>query len=485
MRTSERQTAHGLRLMAYGLWFVVMIGTCASQELPKRPGELKTPPLKFTKPNLEEITLACGLTGFLMEDHEIAVVNIQLRLPCTFAPKEKTGLNELAGWALRNGGSTNVPADSLNAELEFRSASVETWAGDDWIAININCLTKDLDRCLELATDLIQHPAFPEAKIALKKKTSAEDVRRKNDEPRAVANREFRRVLFGDHPVTWEPTLKSIEGLTRDDVVRFFQTYAVPKGGLIGVSGDIHGDEILKKLDAVFSSWSGGPAAIPPFPPMPERGTASVNEVKKDINQAYITIGHPGLKEQNPDRPVVTLMNYVLGGGSFKSWIVEKIRVEQGLAYSAGSSYGASPRGVGTFAASCQTKAEAMSRSINTIVDLIKKMQREGPSAEELERARQALLNRYVFSYESPAAIVDRALYLKFFGLPLDETERDLKVYETATREQVREAARKYLHPDQLAMVVVGDPSKFDKPLSSWGKVKEISLEQEAGAKGR
>jgi predicted Zn-dependent peptidase len=468
-----------MRRLAVELTLGVLLVTLsyAGEALPKHPRELKAAPLKFTKPNLEELQLSCGLTGFLMEDHEIPVVSIQLRLPISFAPKEKTGLTELVGWALRNGGSTRISADSLNSELEFRAASIETWAEADWIAINLNCLTKDLDRTLALASDLIQHPAFPESKIALKKKTMAEEVRRENDEPRTVNRREFRKVLFGDYPTTWEPTLKTIEALTREDAVNFYKTYGIPKGGLIGVSGDVKKDVVVKKLNAAFQSWKGGPTSIPPYPGMPETIPASVNLAQKDINQAYIMIGHPGISEQNPDRPAVTLMNYVLGGGSFKSWIVEKIRVEQGLAYSAGSRYGTAPRGVGAFSASCQTKAEAMSRSINTLKGLIQKMQQEGPSPEELERARQALLNVYVFSYENPAAIVGQALYLKFYGLPLEETERDLEIYKNLTLEDVKQAARKYLHPEKMAIVVVGDPAKFDKPLSTWGKVNEISLE--------
>lgn len=203
-----------------------------------------------------------------------------------------------------------------------------------------------------------------------------------------------------------------------------------------------------------------------------------MNQVRKDINQAYIMIGHPGLTEQNPDRPAVNLMNYILGGGGFVSWIMEKIRVEQGLAYDARSTFYFAPRGSGSFAASCQTKAEAMSRSINTLLDLIRKMQTEGPSQEDMEQARQAFLNRYVFTYENPSAIVNHALYLKFYGLPLDETERDLEAYNKLTLEDLKQVARKYLHPDRMAIVVVGDPAKFDKPLSTWGKVKEIPLEQ-------
>jgi predicted Zn-dependent peptidase len=467
---------HFLALCA--LTLPLLAQTAASQPLPRRPEDLKTPALRFIKPNLQEISLSCGLSGFLMEDHEIPVVNIQLRLPCTYAPGDKAGLNELAGWALRNGGTTTVSAESLSAELEFRSASIETHANDDWIGINLDCLTKDLDRCLEILIDLIEHPAFPESKVALKKQNMAEDVRRRNDEPHSISYREFQRLLFGDHPATWEPTARSVELLARDDVIRFYRTYGVPGGGLIGISGDVRKKDIVEKLNRAFRKWKGGPARIPPFPPMPEKGLATVAVARKDINQAYISIGHPGIGERNPDRPIIALMNYVLGGGSFKSWITEKIRVEQGLAYSAGSRYGASPKGVGVFSASCQTKAEAMGRSINTILGLIEKMQQEGPSAEELERARESLINRYVFTYEDPASVVRQALYLKFYGLPLDQTERDLKAYETATLDQVKAAAGKYLRPDQLAILVVGNPDKFDEPLSTWGNVKEINLEE-------
>ncbi len=198
-----------------------------------------------------------------------------------------------------------------------------------------------------------------------------------------------------------------------------------------------------------------------------------------DINQAYISIGHEGINLNNPDRCAVNIMNFILGGGSFTSWITEKVRSDEGLAYHAASRYGADPWTKGLFTASAQTKADACARSITIIENQINRMRESGPTQEEVRKAVDSYVNSQVFDYESKAQMVRRLVELRYQGRPLDSPERDIETYTKLTVADIRGAAQKYLHPDRLTLLVVGNKELFDRPLSEFGAVNDISLAKE------
>jgi predicted Zn-dependent peptidase len=178
-------------------------------------------------------------------------------------------------------------------------------------------------------------------------------------------------------------------------------------------------------------------------------------------------------------------MNYILGGGSFTSWITQRIRSDEGLAYSARSSYRDSPWGYGLFTGSCQTRSDAAMRALGLLIEQIEKMNTEGPSATEAANAKDAVVNQHVFEYESKAGIVNRMVWFDIAGLPLDTLERELAVYQSSELEDVRRVGGEYLHPDGLTILVVGNADLFDRPLSDFGEVNVIEIqeveEQEGG----
>jgi predicted Zn-dependent peptidase len=170
-------------------------------------------------------------------------------------------------------------------------------------------------------------------------------------------------------------------------------------------------------------------------------------------------------------------MNFILGGGSFTSRITERVRTDEGLAYAAYSRYGADPWTRGLFTASSQTRADATARATELIIEIIQEMWSEGPTEDEVERAKDTYLNNHVFDYESKSRVVYRLLELAWEGRPLDTPERDIERIGELTVDDVRAAAAEYLHPDGLAILVVGDESTFDQPLSNFGEVDVIELE--------
>jgi predicted Zn-dependent peptidase len=204
----------------------------------------------------------------------------------------------------------------------------------------------------------------------------------------------------------------------------------------------------------------------------------SIHYIYKDVNQAYIFAGHMGLNSANEDRPLVGIMNYILGGGSFTSWITQRIRSDEGLAYSARSSYRDSPWGYGLFTGSCQTRSDAAMRALGLLIEQIEKMKTVGPSAEEVANAKDAIVNQQVFEYESSSRIVNRMVWFDITGQPLDTLERELAVYQAAGLDDVKRAGSEYLHPADLTILVVGNEELFDRPLSDLGEVNVIVIEE-------
>ena len=459
-------------ILVYAL--VILVAAVALARLPRN---LKFGPIEYDAPEVEELEFPNGLHGYFLEDHEIPVININITFKATYPPEQKTGLNSLAGWAIRNGGSGKFSKETIDDELEFVGASIETSAGSLTGTIGANFLTKDRDLVIEILTDLIVHPAFEEQKIELRKKSMIEDIRRKADDPWALGRREFARIVYRNHPAGREATVESVSGLTRNDVVEFHRTYVRPGNAVIGITGDLTRDEAMEMLAALSSAWEPG-GDEPEVPRMDYELVPSVNYIYKDTNQAYIFVGHMGINSANEDRPIIGIMNYILGGGSFTSWITQRIRSDEGLAYSARSSYNDSAWGFGLFTGSCQTRSDAAMRALSLLIEQIERMNADGPTATEVANAKEAILNQHVFDYESNARVVNRMVWFDVAGLPLDMLERELAVYQDAQLEDVQRAGREYLHPGGLTILIVGNEELFDRPLSDLGKVNVIEIEE-------
>jgi len=464
--------------LAAGLVWLASASPSLAAKRP-HPTKLSYAAVKLTTPQAAEISLSNGLTGFLIEDHEIPVVDVAILVKTYFPDRAKYGLNGMAQWVIRNGGTATWPGEKLSDELEFLAASVEVYGGDLTTTFAFNCIKKDLPRVLEIFADLVMHPAFPDEKIEMRRNTMLEEIRRRNDEPGSVSRREYTQLIYGDHPYGWETTPESVKGLTRDDLVAFYNTYFHPNNAIIGISGDVTRDEIVAAMEKALADWRPAEVTVPTVPELERPAAPTCNYVYMDINQAYISMGHEGINLNNPDRCAVNIMNFILGGGSFTSWITEEVRSDEGLAYSANSRYSADPWTKGVFNASAQTKADACARAITIIQDQIKRMRGAGPTGTEVKKAVDTYVNSQVFDYESKAQVVRRLVELRYQGRPLDSPERDVETYGKLTVADIRSAAQKYLHPDNLTLLVVGNKELFDRPLSEFGTVNEIVLEKE------
>ncbi len=444
--------------------------------------ELKFKPLEFIPPKAERMVLDNGMILYLLEDHSLPLFHItaRFRTGAIYEPAEKAGLAALTGDVIRSGGTKSRTDEQINEELEYIAASVETGISRESGSASLSVLKKDIDKGLEVFADVLMNPAFPEDKIKKSKDELMESFRRENDSPHRIIFREFRKLAYDkNHPysrkVDGEP--ETIERITRDDMIAFHKKYFRPNNVIMGISGDFNKNELIEKLKTVFASWEKAEIDFPEVPKVAETFQPSVNYVEKDITQANLVFGHIGINRLNPDYFPVTIMNFILGGGGFASRMVAKIRSTEGLAYSVRSTFQA-PRDLGLFFVFCQTKLETTAKAISLALDEIRKIQATPVDDEELVLAKDTYANKFIFRFTTSSSIVAQMVSIEYQGLPLDYLDTYVGNVKAVTKDDVLRVAKKYMHPDKMVLLVIGNKEKFDKPLSEFGKVNTIELKK-------
>ena len=322
------------------------------------------------------------------------------------------------------------------------------------------------------------NPAFPDDKIRMRKDEVLESIRRENDNPQQIAGREFRKIMYDrKHPYSRkvDGVPETIEKITRDDMVAFHKKYFHPNNIIMGISGDFNKDEIIRKLNTVFAGWKKEEIQFPEIPKVERRYEKSVNYAFKDVNQASVMVGHLGINRKSPDYFPVKLMNFILGGGSFTARITSRIRSDEGLAYSAYSDFQTS-RDIGMFYVSLQTKLESTNRAISITLEEIDKMRKAPVDKDELSMAKETFMNQFIFRFTTSASIVAQKVDIEYEELPLNYLETYLDNVQAVTQEDIQRVAKKYLRPEDVKILVIGDKEKFDKPLDNFGKVNSIEL---------
>jgi zinc protease len=437
--------------------------------------KFKYKPIEFTPPKPKRMVLDNGMTLYLLEDHGLPIFNItaMFKTGAIYEPKEKAGLANLVGSVMRRGGTKTRTPEQMNEELEFIAASVETSIGRESGSASLSAMKKDIDKGLEIFADVLMNPAFPEGMIRKQKDEILESIRRENDTPRHIVFREFRKILYKeDHPYSRKTDgyKDTIEKITREEMIDFHNKYFHPNNVIMGISGDFDTEEILKKLKIVFSKWERTEISFPEVPPVEKEFQKSTNYVYKDINQAHVVAGHLGIHRLSKDYFPIEILSFILGSGSFTARIPSKVRSDEGLAYSAYSSFH-TPRDLGFFFVSCQTKA------INLALDEVRKIREEPVGNEELELAKDTFINQFIFKFTSSASIVSQMVDIEYEELPLDYLETYVDNIKVITREDVLRVAREHLHPDKIKLLVIGNMEQFDKPLTEFGEVNTIELE--------
>lgn len=442
---------------------------------------------QLTYPKLNDIpmptvvreTLPNGMKLLLVEDHEFPVVGLQalVRGGMLAEPAGKTSVAELLGDVLRSGGTEAMTGDAMDARLDRLGASIDSSAEVNAVRVSGRSLTENLDALLPLFADTLRKPAFAVDKLALAKRRLASTISRRNDDVFEVTGREFMKLLYGKgSPYARQLEYADLDSVTRDDLVSYHRRAFRPDATAIAVFGDFKTEDMKRQMAQLFGDWKAQ-GALPIYrAPAPPPAKGSVNYVeKKDIQQTFLYLGHPGLRYDDPDYAAVRVMTDLLGGG-FASRILKKVRTEMGLAYSAGGYIAPAYDHQGFFFFYTMTKPSTTTVALRAILDEVKRIREAPVTDEELTYAKSAYLNTYAFDFDSKEKIVQRLLTYDFYGYPPDFNTRIRNAVEKVTKEDVLRVAKQHLQPDLLAIVAVGIKEQFDKPLDSFGPVTVIDI---------
>jgi len=476
------------RLIVSSLALLTLASPAAIAQV-THPKEIKAPALRsFSIPQPKRIQLPNGMVIFLQEDRELPLIagTATIRGGGRDVPAGKEGMLGIYTGSWRTGGTTTRPGDQLDEQLEARAARVEVGGGTDSTSVSMDILKGDLDTVFPIWVDMIKNPAFPQAKIDLAKTQVNAGISRRNDEPGGILSRETLKLGYGkDSPYATHSEYATVASITRDDLLAFHRRTVHPNNMIVAFIGDFNAAQMEKRLRDAFGSWPKGPQMAKPNAPISPAKPGLYFVQKEDVTQANIAMVHQGITRANPDYHALVVMNEIFGGG-FSGRLMQTMRSQRGLTYGVGGSVGANWDYPGLFRVTMATKSGTTLESIAALRDEINKLTNSPVTEAELSLAKESILNAYVFTMDTRAKALNQQVLLEFYGFPSDYYTKYPALIEKVTAADVQRVAKKYVNPNNLAVLVVGNEKEFEKPLSSLGPVTTIDItipEANAGAK--
>lgn len=439
---------------------LLLAGPAAAQALPKRPETIEFPPLAFEPPDPAKFRheLPGGVTVFLVPDRSLPLVDVRFtfRGGTYLDPKGKEGLAAAVGSMLRRGGAGELAAAALDEELDFLAAEVGTNAGEDRLDASLDTLSKDLTRSLALFVSVLRSPRFQADRFALWKSEVLERLKQRNDDAGDILDREWTALVYGrDHYKAADITKASLEGLTEADLREYHAKWLHPGNLVVGVSGDFEPEAMLKALAAALEGWKQGEKA--PRPPAPTHVMKpGVFYIEKDIPQGKVELGMRSITRDDPDYHALMVMSRVLGSGGFTSRIMRRVRSDEGLAYDAGANVMPGVWFPGEFRASYQSKSPTVALAAKIVLEEIEKIRTEPVTQEELDVARNGLVETFPKQFESPAATLGHFLNDAITGRPSSFWKEYRDKVRAVTPADITRVAKKHLDPKAMAILVVG-----------------------------
>jgi zinc protease len=460
-----------LSLIVIAILLVLIYHPSATALTAKHYTELEFPPLKQVQiPKYDRYELPNGMVVYLMPDRDLPLVGgtAIIRTGDRWEPDDKVGLANLTGVVLRTGGTQKHSADELNQLLEQRAAAVETGINNASGFASFSALSEDLEMVFGLFAEVLQQPVFAQEKLDLAKTQVRGSIARRNDDPNGIVGREFQKLVYGnDSPYARTVEYATLENISRQDLVNFYRQYFYPNNLILGIAGDFDVKNMRSLIQKYFSNWQ--PKLNLSQPQIPIASQSKLGGLffvdRPQLTQSHIQIGHLGGQFNSPDYPALDVMNQVLNG--FGGRLFNSVRSRQGLAYSV---YGIwSPRFdyPGLFVAGGQTRSTATVPFLRAIRSEIAQLQTETVQPEELQRAKESVLNSFVFNFEQPSQTLSRLMRYEYFGYPTDFLFRYQRSVQATTAAEVRRVAKKYLQPEKLVTLVVGNSTAIQPPLTA------------------
>ena len=489
--SQKRDMGHPVFLATFAI-LVALLAPCALTAQQEKPWEkIPIPKLHEFKPQQpKRIELKNGIVIFLQEDHELPFVSGSVLIPGGSRDESpaKAGLIGLYGQAWRTSGTAKMDGDALDDLLEAKAAHIETGGDDYSTAVSWDSLKGDADQVFSLALDLFLHPKFSREKLGLAQQQEATGIVRRNDDEGAIAERESAKLVYGaNSPYTRQPELATIGAVTVDDL-KAWHDKTIGGKLIVGVSGDFDPVAMEAKLRAAFESLQPAKPEPPRHDvfPGPTPGVYFID--KEDVNQSNVEVVGMGIDRHNPDVPAVAVMNQILGGG-FASRLFQKVRTELGLSYAVEGGIAFAYDHPGPFDAMALPQSPKTVDATKAVLAEIAGLNTRPFTEEEVARAKDNLLSTFLFRYDTRDKVLAERVRLEFYGYPADYLETYKAALEKVTVADVTAVAKKYVHPDKLAVLVVGNGPEINPGLDELGlgpvHAIDITIPQPRGQAGK
>ena len=432
--------------------------------------------LDFKPPRGTRAVLGNGLVVYLLRDSTLPVIHMTayIRAGKLYDPAGKIGLGEMTAGLLKDGGTAKYKPEEIDRTLEFLAASVESSMGIEEARADLTCLKKDLDAVLDIYADVLMRPVFAPEKVKLRRDELLEMIRRRYDDPGRAVVREALRSFYGpSHPYGWRSEEATLKAVKREDLAACHANYYKPNNIIIAAAGDFGSDEeMLGKLEARFGAWPRGEVSFPVLPPVRLEGGRRVFHLEKDIPQTYIVMLQKGLKRHDPQEYPLTIANEILGGG-LSSRLASEVRSRLGLAYTVYSYFVKKPD-FGYSLAYCGTNPETCGQALAEMLRQYDLISREAAPEEEVKRARDSIVNSFVFRFPTPFDLITERASYEYHGYAAGYLDDYIGNLSKVTPASVLETSGKLFKTEDAAIFVIGDSKRFDKPLSGFGPVTEL-----------
>ncbi|MEN7549101.1 pitrilysin family protein [Rapidithrix thailandica] len=429
------------------------------------------PEIKIGK--AERFELENGLKVIVVENHKLPRVSFNLSLDLDPVYEGKNaGYVDLAGQLLMHG-TQNRSKSELDEEVDFIGASL----GSSSTGVYGSALTKHTDKLLELMSDVLFNPSFPEAELDKLKKQTISGIQAGKDDPNSIASNVRSALVYGkDHPYGENATEKTVENVTVEACKKYYTTYFKPDAAYLVVVGDINRSKAEELARKYFSKWPEGevPSHQYATPKAPAERIVALVDRPTSV-QSVINVTFPvTLKVGDPDVVKTSVLNQILGGG-FSSRLMQNLREDKAFTYGARSSL-SSDRLIGSFNAYASVRNQVTDSAVNEFLYEIEKIVEETVTDKELKAAKAYLTGSFARSLESPSTIARFALNTALYKLPEDYYATYLQRLNAVTVEDLKSVAKKYISPEQAYVLIVGKADDYADKVARFGKVNYFDI---------